>query len=60
MYRGALVSGIVNILVYFNKLANNFDLLDRFFFKNWKFSRLTVFLYDLLVSRLLVYCRAVK
>ena len=24
MYRSALVSGFVNILVYFNKLANNF------------------------------------
>ena len=31
MYRGALVSGFVNISVYFNKLANNFKLLDRFF-----------------------------
>ena len=33
MYRGALVSGIVNTLVYLNKLANNFKLLDRFFQK---------------------------
>ena len=24
MYRGTLVSGFVNILVYFNKLANKF------------------------------------
>ena len=24
MYRSALVSGFVNILVFFNKLANNF------------------------------------
>ena len=31
MYRGALVSGFVNISVYFNKLANNFKPLDRFF-----------------------------
>ena len=28
MYRGALVSGFVNISVYFNKV-----MLDRFFFK---------------------------
>ena len=33
MYRGALVSGFVNILVYFNKLANSFNLRDRFFVK---------------------------
>ena len=31
MYHGALVSGFVNISVYFNKLANNFKPLDRFF-----------------------------
>ena len=31
MYQGALVSGFVNISVYFNKLANNFKPLDRFF-----------------------------
>ena len=31
MYRGALVSGFVNIPVYFNKSANNFKPLDRFF-----------------------------
>ena len=31
MYRGALVSGFVNISVYFNKLANNFKPLDGFF-----------------------------
>ena len=32
MYRGALVSGFVNISVYFDKLANNFmEPLDRFF-----------------------------
>ena len=31
MYRGALVSGFVNISVYFNKLASNFKPLDRFF-----------------------------
>ena len=31
MYRGALVSSFVNISVYFNKLANNFKPLDKFF-----------------------------
>ena len=31
MYGGALVSGFVNISVYFNKLANNFKPLDKFF-----------------------------
>ena len=31
MYRDTLVSGFVNISVYFNKLANNFKPLDRFF-----------------------------
>ena len=31
MYRGALVSGFVYISVYFNKLADNFKPLDRFF-----------------------------
>ena len=31
MYRSTLVSGFVNILVFFNKLANNFKPLDRFF-----------------------------
>ena len=31
MYRGALVSGFVNISVYFSKLANNFKPLDGFF-----------------------------
>ena len=31
MYRGALVSGFVNILVYFKKIANNFKPNDRFF-----------------------------
>ena len=31
MYRGDLVSGFVNISIYFNKLANNFKPLDRFF-----------------------------
>ena len=31
MYLGALVSGFVNISVDFNKLANNFKPLDRFF-----------------------------
>ena len=30
MYRDTLVSGFVNISVYFNKLANNFKPLDRF------------------------------
>ena len=34
MYQDTLVSGFVNISVYFNKLANNFKPLDRFF-KNW-------------------------
>ena len=29
-YQGALVSGFVNILVYFTKLANNFKPNDRF------------------------------
>ena len=33
MYQSALVSGFVNILVYFKKLANNFKPLDRFFKK---------------------------
>ena len=31
MYRGDPVSGFVNISIYFNKLANNFKPLDRFF-----------------------------
>ena len=31
MYQGALVSGFVNISVYFTKLANNFKPNDRFF-----------------------------
>ena len=31
MYRDTLVSGFVNISVYFNKLADNFKPLDRFF-----------------------------
>ena len=31
MYRDTLVSGFVNISVYFNKLANNFKPLDRLF-----------------------------
>ena len=31
LYHGALVSGFVNISVYFNKLANNLKPLDRFF-----------------------------
>ena len=31
MYRDTRVSGFVNISVYFNKLANNFKPLDRFF-----------------------------
>ena len=31
LYHGALVSGFVNISVCFNKLANNFKPLDRFF-----------------------------
>ena len=31
MYRDTLVSGFVNISVYFNKLANNFKPLDIFF-----------------------------
>ena len=35
MYHGALVSGFVNISVYFNKLVNNLNhLID--FFKNIK------------------------
>ena len=31
MYRDTLVSGFLNISVYFNKLANNFKPLDRLF-----------------------------
>ena len=31
MYPGTLVSGFANISVYFNKLANNFKPVDRFF-----------------------------
>ena len=31
MYRGALVSGFVNISVYFKKIANNFKPNDRVF-----------------------------
>ena len=31
MYRSAVVSGFVNISVYFNKLANYFKPLDTFF-----------------------------
>ena len=31
MYRDTLVSGFVYISDYFNKLANNFKQLDRFF-----------------------------
>ena len=31
MYQGALVSRLVNISVYFTKLANNFQPNDRFF-----------------------------
>ena len=31
MYPGTLVSGFANISVYFNKLANNFKTVDRFF-----------------------------
>ena len=37
MYRGALVSGNVNISVYFNKLANNFKSFD-IFFSNFSFN----------------------
>ena len=36
MYRGALVSGFVNISVYFNKLVNNFKPPDRFLKKKIK------------------------
>ena len=35
-YEGALVSGSVNISVYFTKLANNFKPNDRFF-KEFRF-----------------------
>ena len=56
MYPGTLVSGFANISVYFNKLANNFKPVD----KNLRFLRLTFLLYDLLVSRLFIYCKAVK
>ena len=31
MYRDTVVSGFVNISVYFNKLANKLKPLDRFF-----------------------------
>ena len=47
MYRGALVSGFVNISVYFNKL-----LLDRFFKKN---NILLVIRADILVSHFFVF-----
>ena len=36
MYRGTLVSGFVNISVYFNKLANNFMKPLKRFFKRIK------------------------
>ena len=43
MYWGALVSGNVNISVYFNKLANNFKT-DRFLkkIKNLEINRLFI------------------
>ena len=47
MYQGALVSGFVNISVYFNKLANNFKPLDRFLKKFEIYFRLNVVLGDL-------------
>ena len=53
MYRSALVSGFVNILVFFK-------LLDRFFFQNLRFLRLTFLFYDVLVARLMIHCKAVK
>ena len=60
MYRGALVSCNVNILVYFNKLANNFINHSINFLENLRILRVTVLLYDLFVSRLLMYCKALK
>ena len=36
MYWGALVSRFVNILVYLNKLANNFETARKIFFKKIK------------------------
>ena len=36
MYWGALVSRFVNILVYLNKLPNNFETARKIFFKKIK------------------------
>ena len=44
MYRGAFISGFVNIFAYLNKYANNFKTA-RYIFFNLKFSRLTVVLH---------------
>ena len=60
MYRCALVAEFVDISVYFRKLPNNFETRSIDFFKNLRFLRLTVLSYDLLVSRLLMYYKAVK
>ena len=60
MYRWALVAEFVDISVYFRKLPNNFETRSIDFFKNLRFLRLTVLSYDLLVSRLLIYYKAVK
>ena len=41
MYRGALVDGFVNILVYFDKLANTFETpRSIFIYKKLRFWRL--------------------
>ena len=60
MYRGAVVNGFVNISVYLNKLANNILNCSIVFFKNLRFLILLIVSYDLYVSRLLIYCEAVK
>ena len=45
---------------HLNKQANNFWTAQSIFFKNLKFSRSAVVSYHLWVSRLLLYCKAVK
>ena len=54
----SLYSTVTALLHLANK-PMSFEPLDRFF-KNLKVLRLTFLLYDLLVSRLLLYCKAVK
>ena len=54
--------GFAVLQTFRSALANkpiSFEPLDRFF-KNLRDLRLTFLLYDLLVSRLLIYCKAVK